>query len=827
MRFRQLPWGICVLVLCLPATASPEVHSEPSQSEPSPLGTEGALLTSARDQVVKVPLKHTQVHIRVLGSLAETTVVQHFQNPYRHPIEAVYLFPLPTDAAVRAFSLTHGGRRLVGRLLRRGEATAVYKRAKASGQLAALLTQERPNIFSQQVANLEPGQDVQVELRYQQALLHEGGRYEVVFPMVVGPRFVPRGTDKGKPVLLSPPVLAPGLRSAHDIDLVVELRTGLPLVEVTSPSHQIFVLPLGPSVMQVHLAREDRIPNKDFILRFALHGPTPRAALITEPDPGASGSGTFMLMVEPPAIGAAVPSQPREVIFVLDTSSSMNGLPMARARHLVRRCLSALGPDDTFQIVRFAEGTGTLGPALIANRPHNLALAHAWLDRLKPAGGTLVTQGLDAALALPHDPTRLRLLLFVSDGYVGNESEVLALLDKRLGSARLFAFGVGSAVNRYLLEEMALLGRGTMQVIGLGSDASLEAEVARFLGRIDRPIFTDLSLALHGLTVKDMVPRRLPDLFDGQPLFVFGRYQIGRYQDQGQPRATLRGQRQGRAEQMDLAIDRSVAQPPSQDERPGNERPRFIIAAAWARHRIAELERTLIHVQDPSLDARITELALSHGLLSRFTAFVAVDPDAAPVQGQSVTVTVPVDRPQGLMQAINEGGYGIGLTGSGGGGGGVGYGTIGLGAAPLVGHAGVTAYKAAPADSVPPIAAPQIKLGQAVLSGYMGKDTIRRLISQKQNQVRHLYEEALKSRPDLEGRVVLRLSIAEDGTVTAALISASSLSCPEVEQGLVKLAMTWVFPAVQEGGEVEVSYPFVFKRTNEKPAKAPILDEEL
>jgi len=759
--------GLWVLV-CLLAGGGEVRADRPGEPE---FVTQGALLTSQGSQMVKMPLKHTRVAIRVTGHLARATVEQRFENPHQRPVEAVYIFPLPSAAAISGYTLVSGERQVVGKLLPRKKARAVYRRAKAAGQVAALMTQRRPNLFVQRVANLAPGAPVKVQLQYTQPLAHLDGARELVFPMVAGPRFISRARRAGgREELLSPPVLPPHLRSAHDIQLSVTLAPGLPLRAVHSPSHRIQVQRLPGHEARVTLHEQDRIPNRDFVLRYRVADGTSRGALLLSRPPGSS-QGHFMLTLHPPAARTASPALPRELIFVLDTSSSMAGAPLQRARALVRGCLGALGPADTFQMVRFAEGVSTLGPRMIRNTPRNLELARRWLSLLRPGGGTFIGQGLSAALDLPHDPNRLRLVVFISDGYVGDEAKILALVARRLGQARLFTLGVGSAVNRYLLTEMALAGRGAAEVVG--HDQPVAAAVERFVRRIDTPALTGLKLRFEGMQVRDLSRQRLPDLFAAEPLSL-----LGRFTGDGPARVVVTGTRGGQRVTMTAAGQ--VSHEPA-------------LAKAWARARLASLERRRLRRGTEALEREMATLALDHGLLSRHTAFVAVDRESF-VPGEATRVDVAVDRPAGLLRHIGARSTlgGLALSGVGYGGGGAGAGSV-----------GVMAYR---------VAAPQIRVGQAVITGHLDREIIRRTIRRQINRVKAAYERQLKARPDLAGKLVVRITIDEKGAVTDAAVASSDMGCPELEREVVAVVRTWTFPAAAGGGVVVVNYPFIFKR---------------
>lgn len=777
---------LAVALVCLPAsTLATSLESFVSQ---------GSLLANREGKVVKVPLKHTRVRISVSGYLAETTVTQEFDNPHQDKIEAIYAFPLPSDSAIWSFALRSGDRTIQGKILERERARAIFRRASLAGQVAALLTQERPNLFTQKVANLLPRKPVVVTLRYVSRLRYDAGAYELVFPMVVGPRFVVRDKDKaGRPRLLSPPVLPPNLRSAHDIDLQVEVEAGVPIASLACPSHRLRVDRPSRSSASARIDAGDRIPNRDFILRYRVDGKRPAAAVIAhrgqERQPGA-----LLLMVQPPAAKRMRPV-PRELIFVLDTSSSMTGAPLQAAKRLVRRFVKGLGPQDTFQIVRFSDGSSSLGPSMIANRPGNVKLALTWLDRLRARGGTWVQRGLETAFGLPHDPERLRMVVFVSDGYIGNEDQVLGLLQRRLGSSRVFALGVGTAVNRYLLEEMATLGRGLVRVVR--PDELVERTVDELYVRISRPLLTDLTVEFRGVKVASLTPKRLPDLFEGEPLFLHGLYRTP-----GKGTVVVHGRRQGALVKLEIPV-----------ALPRHDGRHRAVALSWARARIAELERRLLRGDDETVRKQVLELSLRYGILTRHTAFVAVDEDSFTGTDQAVKVRVPVDRPQMMARSAGV----LGLMGSGAGGG-----SIGLGGLGTVGHGGGggTGYGAALIGVR--AAAPRVMAGRAEVRGALDKEILRRIIRRHINEVRYCYEKG-RSTTDKGGRVQVAFVIEASGRVVSSEVESSTLGNAAVERCVASAVRRWEFPKINGGGVVVVHYPFVFRLA--EPERPTVIHE--
>jgi Ca-activated chloride channel family protein len=613
---------------------------------PAPTGGELRVLTPG-GPVEQCPLKHTDVVAEITGNVAQVEVIQTFQNPYDRKIEAVYVFPLPDRAAVNDMEIRVGDRTIKGLIKRREEARAVYEAARQSGHIAALLDQERPNIFTQSVANILPGSEVVVTIRYFETVPYASGDYEFSFPMVVGPRFIPgEPTTKGErgrspdttevpdASRITPPGLRPERRTGHDISLEVRLDAGATVRELVSPSHQVSVKSNGRGSDIIRLKEEDSIPNRDFVLRYRVDGDAPN--LIVLPHRG-EGDGYFLMLVQPEAKPATTDIIPKEMIFVVDCSGSMSGDPIEKVKEAMRYALQGLDPRDTFQIVRFSNRAETFEPAPVLATSGNIERALRYVARLSGEGGTIMLEGVRTALGYPEDPQHLRIVSFMTDGYIGNEEEILAYMAKHLGGARLFSFGVGTAVNRYLLDKMADFGRGAVEYVLPGDDSG--KAIRRFYERIRSPYLTDIQIDWGGLGVTDMYPREIPDLFLGQPVTVYGRY--------GQPgraEVTLRARLGGRPYEQRY----TVQLPDRQDEGEA-------IGTLWARAHIEDLSDRLIVSSQPALVEEITRVALAHRLVSKYTSFVAVEEQVDTGPEKPALVEVPVCTPPGVSYDMTYG----------------------------------------------------------------------------------------------------------------------------------------------------------------------------
>jgi len=608
----------------------------------------GSLVVPRGDAMVPVPLKHTDVKANVTGYVATVDVTQQFHNPYGEKIEAVYVFPLPHNAAVNEFVMTVGERRIRGIVREREEAKQIYEQAKAQGYVASLLEQDRPNVFTQKVANIEPGKRIDVSVRYFHTLGYVDGGYEWVFPMVVGPRFNPPGSTDG--IGAAPrgkrgasgqaeevQYLRPDERTGHDVSLAVAVDGLVPVEAVQCPSHRVSVARKTPSRVEVTLDEGDSIPNKDFVLRWKVAGEGVRSGMVVQR--GADGAKYFAMTVVPPAEMERLPRSPVEMVFTVDVSGSMEGRPIKQAKSAVRWALRHMRPDDTFQVVLFASEAKLMAERPVPATPENVRRALRYLDTTGAGGGTMMLDGLRKALAAPGDESRPRYVVFLTDGFIGNDVEVLGALQKMLGGSRVFSVGVGPSTNRYLLEHMAKLGRGAVAYLGLKDNA--EDVMAEYFGAISHPALTDLAIDFGGgaggggAEAVDVFPRRLPDLFVGRPVTVVGRVR-------GEPPKAVKvsGKVRGETAAVEVAV---------REEADGVEGRGAALPAVWARMKIADLgDRLALEPGDGEAAAQVKGVALEYGLMSAFTAFVAVDATARTAGDHGTTVATPVRVPEGV-----------------------------------------------------------------------------------------------------------------------------------------------------------------------------------
>ncbi len=595
------------------------------------------------------PLKHTDVKVDIAGFVARVTVRQEFHNPFESKIEAVYAFPLSQDAAVDRMTMTVGDRVIKGEIKERGEARQIYEQAKAAGKVASLLDQERPNIFTQSVANIEPGEKVDIEISYSETLDWEDGMYHFDFPMVVGPRYIPGGGSAPAPMTpgqptpqvpdadrITPPVTPEGTRAGHDISVAVNLDAGLPIRHLDSKQHEVTVEYQNDQKSRAVVKLKDRatIPNKDFVLEYQTSSEKIEDTVLTHTD---DRGKFFTLVLQPPKRVRRELIVPKELVFVIDKSGSMRGFPIETAKEAMRLCIEGLHENDTFNLMTFSGGVGFCFEKPVPNTDENRGRALDFLASLQGSGGTEMMKAIHACLAGQDDPERVRVVCFMTDGYVGNDMAIIDAVRQNAGTARVFSFGIGTSVNRFLLDGIARAGRGEVHYILNQQQTAGAGE--RFYERVRTPVLTDIELDFGRLPVEvdEVYPSGIPDLFSSTPVVVKGRYEQG-----AKGKITLRGTTgEGPFERK---IDVQL---------PGEEPKDDVLASLWARAKVEDLmDRDLAGMQrgnpDPAVKEEILGLGLRYQLLTQYTSFVAVEHVRITEGGQARTVAVPVEMPEGV-----------------------------------------------------------------------------------------------------------------------------------------------------------------------------------
>ena len=618
---RKILFLLCITVLSV-STLAQEI-------------TEGSLyaVTKKGTELGACPLKNTTVKTDISGFLARVRVTQEFENSFNEPIEAVYTFPLSQNGAVDDMTMKIGDRTIRGKIMKREEARQVYEAARSEGKTASLLDQERPNIFTQAVANIMPGDKVIIEISYVETLKYEDGAYEFAFPMTVGPRYIPGSVkDAAK---IKPPVAE--TRNGSDISIEVDLNAGVPVEEIRSTSHDIEQVNFTPNKAKISLRGEKTIPNKDFILRYDVTGKRIEDAVLAHRD---ERGGFFTLVLQPPDKIATEDRTPKEIVFVLDTSGSMYGFPIEKAKEAMKMSLEGLYPDDTFNLITFSGDTSILFDKPVPATQDNLDKAQAFLESRQGGGGTEMMKAIKASMDPSDAADHLRVVCFMTDGYVGNDDEIIGEIQKH-PNARVFSFGIGNSVNRSLLDKMAAEGKGEVEYVSLTDNGTKAAK--KFYERVRTPLLTDLSIDWNGMPVADIYPNKLSDLFSAKPVILHGRYTKA-----ASGTIKLKGKVAGMPYEREIKIDL-----------PESESANDSLASLWARTRIDELSSARLNpasaAKGEEFDKQVTNLGLEFRLLTSFTSFVAVEDRVVNQNGKPMTVQVPVQIPEGVNRAMAVG----------------------------------------------------------------------------------------------------------------------------------------------------------------------------
>lgn len=648
--------GIFTAFILTAQTASAEIESQtavegaPAEAgllRPGDVGAGSLLLRTPRPgRYLPAPTVATDVQMRISGMIARVRVSQRFENPGSTWTEGIYVFPLPETAAVDRMRMRIGERVVEGRIEERERAKRVYQEAKQSGRRAALVEQERPNIFTTSVANIAPNDSISVEIEYQQTLRYANGEFRLRFPMVVAPRYIPGQTVTHEETLsgfkgsgwsndtnqvpdasrITPPVLHPSEGAINPVTLAIELDAGFPLARIQSPSHAIAVEDDGAGNANIGFLSDSAPADRDFVLSWSPRAvDAPRAALFTEE---VGGETYALLMVMPPEAPPAQTVLRREVIFVIDTSGSMGGASIRQAKRALGFAIERLRDGDRFNIIEFNSNTRLLypapRPASVLSREHALH----WVAALDAGGGTEMRSALEAALSNGPEARRLRQVVFLTDGAVGNEDALFNIIQRKLGESRLFPIGIGSAPNSHFMRRAATFGRGAFTYIGSVNEVGEKMEA--LFQKLETPVMQDIRVRWpESSGGVEVFPARLPDLYAGDPLVVTARLpRTGR-------QVEIQGTRvnEGWGAQIPLAGGKNQAG----------------VAVLFARNKIASLMQGITRGADrDAIREAVVEVALEHRLVSRYTSLVAVDVTPARPDGVNApTRPLPANLPAG------------------------------------------------------------------------------------------------------------------------------------------------------------------------------------
>jgi Ca-activated chloride channel homolog len=633
------------------AVAGPEVQADPrAERTLSPY----FFVPGGDDGVDRLPLLSTDVRVEIAGVIAHVTVRQAYKNDGTEPLHAKYVFPASTRAAVHGLTMTVGDHVVRAQIREKEKAKREFQAARAAGKRAALLEQERPNVFTMQLANVMPGQRIDVELEYSELLESNAGVYEFVYPTVVGPRYsstpiagpvAALGGDATLAAAAPPPpsdhwIASPYLHEDEEPTSTLSLRgtlaAGVPVRDLASSSHTIQVKWADPTRVEFGLgAGEERGGNRDFILRYRLTGDALQSGLLLHEG---ADENFFLLMVQPPQRVAAEQVPPREYLFVLDVSGSMAGYPLETAKHLMRDLVGQLRPIDSFNVVTFAGNSAVWAPRSLPATPENVRAAIAGFEQLQGGGGTELLAAIRRAMALPRGEGS-RSIVLVTDGYIEAEAGVFDYIRGHLDQANVFAFGIGTGVNRYLIEGVARAGMGEPFVVTEAAQAREAA--ARFRQYVQYPLLTGVKVAFGDLEAYDVTPASLPDVLADRPIVLQGKY---RGKANGQVVVTgVAGT--GRWQH---AIDVAGVKPQATNH---------ALRELWARTRVGEIADWTGREPNDAERAEIVALGLRYDLLTRYTSFVAVHEQVVNPGGAGHAVSQPLPLPKGVSD-LAVGGHG-------------------------------------------------------------------------------------------------------------------------------------------------------------------------
>jgi len=610
-----------------------------------------------------LPLKSTSAKVNISGVIADVEVEQTYTNEGKEALEAIYVFPGSTNAAVYGLEMKIGQRTITAKIEEKNKARQIYDTAKNEGKRASLLEQQRPNVFQMNVANIMPGDTIMVRLKYTELIVPEDGTYSFVYPTVVGPRYI-NGQEQSNTSFAAMPYQHQGQSPKYDFNLAVHLSTGLPVQNISSPSHKISIRKPDPSTADIQLNDNGEEGNRDFVLQYNLKGKKIDAGMLVYND---GNEKFFLCMVQPPKQVDIKNIPPREYIFVVDVSGSMYGFPLDVSKKLMTDLILGLRPYDRFNILLFSGGSQLLSQHSLLANTENISTAITFIESQRGGGGTELLSALQTSLALPRDIEGLsRSIVVVTDGYVGVEPEAFELVRNNLNQANLFAFGIGSSVNRFLIEGLAKTGQGVPAIVLNQSEASDAAE--HFRKYIETPLLTQVSAHFNGLDAYDVEPLSIPDVLADRPIIVFGKFrgeakgsiEITGYQGVEDQTASLTPSDydamhpgKDRAEKITLKVDVQNAT---------SSLHHSALKYLWARERIKRLSDFGDYNPTQEKINEITSIGLSYNLLTAYTSFVAVDD--VPVNDKASSqrvVNQPLPMPEGVSDSAI--GFSLGIIG--------------------------------------------------------------------------------------------------------------------------------------------------------------------
>lgn len=723
----------------------------------------------------RLPLKSTSAAVSISGVIADVLVTQVYKNDGKKPLEAIYVFPASTRAAVYGMKMTIGKRVVEAKIKKRDEARREYEQARDAGKNASLLEQQRPNVFQMNVANIMPGDEIRVDLKYTELLVPTDHVYEFVYPTVVGPRYSNTKAGSASPSehWVENPYLRQGELSATTFDIKVAIDAGMPLKDLTCLSHKINVAYENTTKVRVALDKSEvNGGNRDHILRYRLGGDKIQTGLLLSQG---EKENFFVLMMQPPKRVTHDNIPGREYIFIVDVSGSMHGFPLNISKKLLSNLIGNLRATDTFNVLLFSGGSSLMAEASLPATPANIQKAIYTIERQQGGGGTELLPALRRALSLKKEDGFARSIVIVTDGYVSVEEEAFDLIRQNLSKANIFAFGIGSSVNRHIIEGMAHVGMGEPFIITKPDAAETQAE--RFRKMIQSPVLTEIMVKFNGFEAYDVEPVSIPDVLAERPILVFGKW---------------RGNPQGFVKLSGMTGDGKYSETLKvKDYKPSKDNA--ALKYLWARHRIMILSDYNKLRNDDKRVQEITGLGLTYNLLTAYTSFVAVDDEVRNIDGKTTTVKQPLPLPEGVSD------YAVGSHGN-------------WAASPAMQKSWSMRGKMESRLSQDKTALQEIQtpakkdkeqkvsIVSVTTGSGLTKDDILKVGEAYLNEIA-----ACLIRMNISGTIKINLTIQADGAVQKVEIASGTIREPKAQQCLIEQIKQWQFAASANGQIVKVT----------------------
>ena len=736
----------------------------------------------------QLPLKSTSADVTISGVIADVKVTQVYKNDGKKALEAIYIFPASTRAAVYNMKMTIGERTITARIKEREQARIEYEQARQEGKSASLLEQQRPNVFQMNVANIMPGDEIKVELFYTELLVPTERVYEFIYPTVVGPRYSNKQEKTAVPSdkWVKNPYLHEGQAEPYAFDIKVTLAAGMPIQEILCPSHKTSINYESKNTAMISLAADlKNSGNRDFILKYRLAGDKIESGLIVY---DSDKEKYFLMMLQPPARIESNDIPPREYIFIMDVSGSMNGFPLDISKKVFKDLISNIRPDDKFNMILFAGGSMLFSKHSVKANKENVKQAIYMIENEQGGGGTELLPALKHALAIPASEGFARTILILTDGYVDVEKEAFEIIRNNLGQANFFAFGIGSSVNRFLIEGIARAGMAESFVVTEENQA--EEMGNKFRKYVLSPVLSGIRIEYNDFDTYDIEPITVPDILADRPVIVFGKYKGKAHGD-----IILKGiSGGGNTYSTQLHVS---------DYKPGVQFA--ALRYLWARQRISILGDYNRITGDSDLKKQITDLGLTYNLLTDFTSFIAVDEQVRNTDGKITRVEQPLPLPLGVSDlAVGESAASYG-------------GAAARASMPRAG--GISPEKMGKNDIILSNDMSELKfdtlrveLSEIKTDVPEGKKLIESYIKAQLSAVKTCYEtnvNSLKfSMPT--GSVIIKFTVKKNGQVENIVITKNEIPSKALGTCLSKLIKSWIFQTSSHYEQMAVECTFQF-----------------